>query len=398
MITTEQSFSWGADTLSRDRRWGRRKRSRSTRSRSLLNLRASAVIIDGLVLLVPGLLLDYLLSLVFPNHGFFIAPSQSANGSYYFGIEPPGLLVLMALWLSYFFLYEAVRGQTIGKRAMGLRVHSASGGPAGLNAISGRTVLRLIDGAFLYLIGTLVAILSGHRRRRLGDLVGGTVVVRDEGGLERPPQYELWRVAIYPGVWMLVVVFLVFTLGLGSATGERDEAVTLVRSYVKAREQGNARQACSLLTLGEQREVAALGGIGYRNASAAQCPEFILKSSSDSNLRNPALAAASEGRLATLYTQGAVLLHSAEYPEIHLVAVSENGQLRLDVRGLERLGFINSCSAAGQLTSPECNCAWDLLRAQGMLPDDGLTRRVRLAMLEDRTRCLRGGEPAGARS
>jgi uncharacterized RDD family membrane protein YckC len=403
MSTTESSFSWGADTLSRGE--GRSRRARSaTRSQSLLRLRASALIVDGLVLGVPAFAIDFLLSLAFPHHGFFFARSgvattgASTTSAYTMGL--PGWLVISALTLSYFFLFEALRGQTIGKRAMGLRVRSASGGAAGLNAISGRTVLRLVDVLpFLYLLGTLVAILGGSRRRRIGDWVGGTVVVRDEGeagGVGEEPRHALWRVALYPAGWLLAVVLAVFVLGLGDAIGAGEQGIALVQSYVQARERGEAARACSLLTRGQQREVVAIQGGSYRGASADRCPAFILRSDRGSNLLNPVLGQLAAGPLLTAYTHGAVLVHSPQYPEIQLTAVPEGGQLRLDVRGLERIGFVESCSAAGRLTSAECTCAWNLLRAQGMLPERRLTRSVLRAMARDGVRCQ--GDPATAAS
>lgn len=97
------------------------------------------------------------------THPHSTGPSGSAN----LRLGLPGVLVISALTLSYFFLFEALRGQTIGKRRMGLRVQSAEGGPPGLNAISARTVLRLIDGLVFYAVGALIAGLSGSRRRRL---------------------------------------------------------------------------------------------------------------------------------------------------------------------------------------------------------------------------------------
>jgi RDD family len=116
-----------------------------------------------------------------------------------------------------------VRGQTIGKRAMGLWVRAASGGRASLNSISARTVLRLIDVLpFFYLLGTLVALLSGSRRRRVGDWAGATVVVRDEGVAHEQPRRASWRVAGYPALWLFGVLFAIFALGLGKTAGERE--------------------------------------------------------------------------------------------------------------------------------------------------------------------------------
>jgi uncharacterized RDD family membrane protein YckC len=197
----------------------------------LLGARMAAVIIDGLVLIVPVVAVAWLLSLAFPHHGFFfsrsaVAVSSAGSTASRYTLGLPGLLVISALSLGYFFLYEAIRGQTVGKRAMGLRVRSASGGRAGLNAISARTVLRLIDALpFFYLLGTLVALLSGSRRRRIGDWAGGTVVVRDEEVTEQESDRSPWRVAIYPAVWLAAVLLATFGLGLGKAAGERERAL-----------------------------------------------------------------------------------------------------------------------------------------------------------------------------
>ena len=54
-------------------------------------------------------------------------------------------LLAVAIWLTYFFVSEAVSGQTIGKRMTKLRVVMRDGRPAPANAIAARTVLRLID-------------------------------------------------------------------------------------------------------------------------------------------------------------------------------------------------------------------------------------------------------------
>ncbi|HMD55885.1 MAG TPA: RDD family protein [Solirubrobacteraceae bacterium] len=186
----------------------------------------AAIFIDGLILLVPVFGIAWLLSLVFPHHGFFFrksavaVPSEGSGASRY-TLGLPGLLLVTALYLSYFFIYEALRGQTIGKRAMGLRVRAASGGPAGINQVSARTVLRLVDVLpFLYLLGTLVALLTGSRRRRIGDWVAGTVVVRDEIPADEPTVKADWRVGIYPLMWVGVVLFATLAVGVSTNPSE----------------------------------------------------------------------------------------------------------------------------------------------------------------------------------
>jgi uncharacterized RDD family membrane protein YckC len=88
------------------------------------------------------------------------------------------LLLFMLGW-SYFILLEWLwNGQTIGKRAFGLRVINEDGSPAGFVAVFVRNLVRLID--FLpsfYGLGLVCIVLTG-RSQRLGDLAAGTFVVR----------------------------------------------------------------------------------------------------------------------------------------------------------------------------------------------------------------------------
>jgi uncharacterized membrane protein SpoIIM required for sporulation/uncharacterized RDD family membrane protein YckC len=90
------------------------------------------------------------------------------------------LLVGFAVWNGYFILFEGLRqGQTPGKRYLGIRVVGDTGNAVGLGAAVVRNLLRIAD--FLpppYLIGALLVALH-PRGKRLGDMVAGTVVVRD---------------------------------------------------------------------------------------------------------------------------------------------------------------------------------------------------------------------------
>jgi len=90
----------------------------------------------------------------------------------------PALGVVVLGWaLYYYFACESGGGQTLGKRAMGLRVMRADGSQADMREIFVRTILRVIDGLFLYLVGLVAMLLSGQRRQRLGDMAAGTIVV-----------------------------------------------------------------------------------------------------------------------------------------------------------------------------------------------------------------------------
>jgi uncharacterized RDD family membrane protein YckC len=92
-------------------------------------------------------------------------------------IGAPLVLVMLGWALYYYFACESGSGQTLGKRVMNIRVLGTDGQPAGMREIALRTVLRVIDMQFLYLVGLIVMMATGERRGRLGDLAGGTMIV-----------------------------------------------------------------------------------------------------------------------------------------------------------------------------------------------------------------------------
>jgi uncharacterized RDD family membrane protein YckC len=99
------------------------------------------------------------------------------------GARTPGLsLVILAWALYYYFALEMMTGQTLGKRTMGLKVVRSDGSPADMRAIGIRTVLRVIDGIGLYLVGLVVMIATKDRRQRLGDLAADTIVTTVDSG------------------------------------------------------------------------------------------------------------------------------------------------------------------------------------------------------------------------
>lgn len=85
---------------------------------------------------------------------------------------------LLIAWLYFVLLEWLWNGQTIGKRAFGLRVISEDGEPARLVAVIVRNLVRVIDFLpFFYGFG-LVTLIVSSRSQRLGDYAGGTFVVR----------------------------------------------------------------------------------------------------------------------------------------------------------------------------------------------------------------------------
>ena len=92
------------------------------------------------------------------------------------------VLAQFALLWGYYVLFEGLRdGQTPGKRLLRLRVVRDGGYSVTFGVSALRNLVRILDlqPGFLYLVG-LGSMLTTKRSRRLGDLVAGTIVVREE--------------------------------------------------------------------------------------------------------------------------------------------------------------------------------------------------------------------------
>jgi uncharacterized RDD family membrane protein YckC len=88
-------------------------------------------------------------------------------------------VTMFIIFWGYYPLFEGLWGATPGKRAQKLRVVTTEGQPVTIGPILVRNLLRIID--FLpsgYGVGA-VAMLLTRRSQRLGDLAGGTMVIRE---------------------------------------------------------------------------------------------------------------------------------------------------------------------------------------------------------------------------
>ena len=82
----------------------------------------------------------------------------------------------------YHVLFEGTTGRTPGKRALGIRVADADGGPCTYRAATLRTLGRFVDFLPVAYLAAFGSMALTERRQRLGDLLGGTVVVRGGDG------------------------------------------------------------------------------------------------------------------------------------------------------------------------------------------------------------------------
>lgn len=136
-----------------------------------LGSRALAALLDSAILAGWTIALAILLTWLVPGDSVIMAV---------------GVVVYFASLWGYFAFFEGLRGgQTPGKRRVGIRVVRDTGHAVTLGAAAIRNLLRLAD--FLpppYVLGAL-AVAFHPRGKRLGDIVAGTVVVRD-----RPHQHS----------------------------------------------------------------------------------------------------------------------------------------------------------------------------------------------------------------
>jgi uncharacterized RDD family membrane protein YckC len=119
-------------------------------------MRFLALLIDGIIVLVVGVLLAFILR---------NAPGLSG-----------GLIGLLAI--AYYIVMVATQGATVGKMALGLRVVKTDGSPISWSESVIRNLLRIIDALpFAYIVGAIL-IWTSPLKQRLGDRVANTVVIR----------------------------------------------------------------------------------------------------------------------------------------------------------------------------------------------------------------------------
>ncbi len=148
-------------------------------------------------------------------------------------------IVFAAVIMGYPVVLETLwRGRTVGKKAMGLRAVTVEGAPIRLRHAMLRMMGGLVDRFFppIGVTGTLM-ILGTRRHQRVGDLMAGTVVVRDPD-----------RTVLPQAVWFPVPVgFEVYAASI-DPTAMTDEQYTVIRAFLmRNRELGpEARYAMAL--------------------------------------------------------------------------------------------------------------------------------------------------------
>jgi uncharacterized RDD family membrane protein YckC len=94
-----------------------------------------------------------------------------------------GFLVLFGYPIGFETLW---RGRTPGKAALGLRVVTAEGAPVRFRHAAIRATLGLVDFALTFGAVAVITAFLTRNNQRIGDLVAGTIVLRERSGLRAP--------------------------------------------------------------------------------------------------------------------------------------------------------------------------------------------------------------------
>ncbi len=130
--------------------------------------RVLATIADGIALGV----LFWVMSALFGTTSSASATGVGAS------LEGFSALIFFVLVFAYYVILEGYLGQTLGKMLFGIKVvREDTGRVPGIGAAAIRTVLRIVDGLFSYLVA-FIAVLASSKNQRLGDMAAHTLVVR----------------------------------------------------------------------------------------------------------------------------------------------------------------------------------------------------------------------------
>jgi len=143
------------------------------------------------------------------------------------------IVIQFVIFDGYFAVFEWLwRGQTPGKRWLKLRVIREDGRPISFFEAVVRNLLRVVD--FLvppfYSIG-LISVFATERDQRVGDLVAGTVVVREREA-EAPAFAEVFASPISDAALRRSFAPVAFTANIDKLT---EQEITVVESFLRRR-------------------------------------------------------------------------------------------------------------------------------------------------------------------
>ncbi len=152
-------------------------------------LRASSFLIDLLIffiiIYVIGCIFDYLNFFNFIGKVFDHKMFTALTLFFWY------VVIFLLRWFYYLFFEMLFNGKTPGKMILGLRVVPDDGRYLDLKAVVLRNFVRIFDQDLTIFLGATISIIVNKEYRRVGDLIAGTVVIKEEKLQKKAPDFTL---------------------------------------------------------------------------------------------------------------------------------------------------------------------------------------------------------------
>jgi len=129
-----------------------------------VGIRAGATIIDIVIFWVISFLVA-------------IVTGDASGAGFALGTAASCFVGLIAI--AYYVVMETMYGATVGKMVLGLKVVKQDGSALDWQTSIIRTLLRIVDGFLVYLVGAIL-VWTSPTNQRLGDKVAKTLVVKKD--------------------------------------------------------------------------------------------------------------------------------------------------------------------------------------------------------------------------
>lgn len=127
-------------------------------------VRFAAALIDGVIFGISTSVVGFLLGLIFGQKLL-----QSLSGISY--------ILSFFLQIGYYVLFQASAGQTLGKKAMRIKVVNEKGSTPSIGVFFLREIIGKLVSAIILMIGYFMVIWDG-KKQALHDKIAGTYVIR----------------------------------------------------------------------------------------------------------------------------------------------------------------------------------------------------------------------------
>jgi len=131
-----------------------------------LGKRFVALLIDSILLQAVNILLASV-----------FGTTAVTEGGASFALQGPAALLGILISFVYYIGLEGLRGATLGKQVVGIKVVNEDGSPIDWTAAILRNVLRIVDALPCFYIVGIVLINNSEQKQRFGDRIAKTVVV-----------------------------------------------------------------------------------------------------------------------------------------------------------------------------------------------------------------------------